>query len=218
MCIPPQSIIFPLSHCPCSVTRQQCITLASAMPHSDPSIIMGETKPGRLAARRCLIRMGPRPCVGHAVQITLDGYAWSGWIFGRYDVLVFLQQFLWMVSTDPISVWGEYANHVMEWFLELTHYAHYAPLSSYAKSYTVDKMFLFLFSIYSKLSTRNINNLRFWLLMCTQVRFCVQLRTCIMASWNGKVFRVLPDLCKEESTWPVTRSVDVFLLSKRLKK
>ena len=39
-----------------------------------------------------------------------DDYAWSVWIFRRYDVLVFLQQFLWIVSINPIGVWGEYAT------------------------------------------------------------------------------------------------------------
>ena len=42
-------------------------------------------------------------------------------IFGRYDVLVFLQQFLWMASIDPIGVWGEYANLMMVWFLDVAH-------------------------------------------------------------------------------------------------
>ena len=30
-------------------------------------------------------------------------YIWSVWVFGNYDVLVFLQQFLWMASTDPTT-------------------------------------------------------------------------------------------------------------------
>ena len=43
-------------------------------------------------------------------------------IFGRYDVLVVLQQFLWMASTDPIGVSGEYANPVTVWFLEVAYH------------------------------------------------------------------------------------------------
>ena len=43
-------------------------------------------------------------------------------IFGRYGVLVFLQQFLWMTSTDPIGVSGEYANPVTAWFLEVAYH------------------------------------------------------------------------------------------------
>ena len=38
-----------------------------------------------LVARRCLFRMGPR----YAMLIAWDDYAWSVWIFGRYDVLAF---------------------------------------------------------------------------------------------------------------------------------
>ena len=34
----------------------------------------------------------------------------------------FPQQFMWMVSTDPIDVWGEYANYLTGWFLEVGHY------------------------------------------------------------------------------------------------
>ena len=68
-----------------------------------------------LAAPRCLFKMGSR--YGRR-----DGYAWSVWIFGRYDDLVFLQQFLWIVSTDPIGVWGEYVNPLTAWFLGVAHY------------------------------------------------------------------------------------------------
>ena len=42
----------------------------------------------------------------------------------RYDVVVFLQQFLWMASTDPRGVWGEYANPLKMWFLGVAHYVH----------------------------------------------------------------------------------------------
>ena len=41
----------------------------------------------------------------------------SGWIFGRYDVLVFLQQFLWTAFTDSIVFLGETANPSTAWFL-----------------------------------------------------------------------------------------------------
>ena len=34
----------------------------------------------------------------------------------------FLQQFSWMVSIDPIGVWGEKANPLTEWCLEVAHY------------------------------------------------------------------------------------------------
>ena len=60
--------------------------------------------------------------VGHAVLIVWDDYVGSVWIFERYDALVFLWQLLWMVSTDPICVWGENANPVAVWFLDLAHY------------------------------------------------------------------------------------------------
>ena len=43
------------------------------------------------------------------------------WISGHHDVLVFLKQFLWMVSTDPIGVWGLYTNPLTAWFLEVAH-------------------------------------------------------------------------------------------------
>ena len=37
------------------------------------------------------------------------------WILRRYDILVFLQQYLWMASTVPMGVWDQYANSVMVW-------------------------------------------------------------------------------------------------------
>ena len=50
-----------------------------------------------------------------------DDYAWSLWIFGHYNVLVFQQQFLWMVSTEPLGVWSEYANPLMACLLGVAH-------------------------------------------------------------------------------------------------
>ena len=42
-----------------------------------------------------------------------------------YDVLVFLQQFFWMVSTDPsIGVWGEYGNPLTACFPGVAHYVN----------------------------------------------------------------------------------------------
>ena len=35
---------------------------------------------------------------------------------------MFLQQLLWMVSTDPIGVWGEYINPLTAWLLGVAHY------------------------------------------------------------------------------------------------
>ena len=37
------------------------------------------------------------------------------WILRRYDILVFLQQYLWMASTVLMGVWDQYANFVMVW-------------------------------------------------------------------------------------------------------
>ena len=60
--------------------------------------------------------------VGNAVQIAWDDYAWSLWIFCRYGVLVFLQQFLWMVSIDTLGDRGWYADPLTTWFLGVAHY------------------------------------------------------------------------------------------------
>ena len=75
-----------------------------------------------LAACRCLFRMGPRyGRWAHSVNhlrwlrmVCVD--IWALWHPG------FTQQFLWMVFTDHLGVWGEYANPLMVWFLEVAHY------------------------------------------------------------------------------------------------
>ena len=46
----------------------------------------------------------------------------SVWILRRYEVQGFWQYFLWMVSTDPIVVWDEYANPLSAWLFEVAHY------------------------------------------------------------------------------------------------
>ena len=50
-----------------------------------------------------------------------NDYAWSLWISGRHAVLVFLQQFLWIIS--PIDIPGECAIPLTLWFLEVAHSA-----------------------------------------------------------------------------------------------
>ena len=75
-----------------------------------------------LAARRWLFRTGPRYGRGvHSVNrlrwlrmVCMDIHAL--WLPG------FPQQFLWMGSTDPIGLWGEYANSLTAHFWEVSHY------------------------------------------------------------------------------------------------
>ena len=73
-----------------------------------------------LAAHRCLFSMGPR--YGRRAR-SVNRLRWLRIV----DIRAlwrpgFLQQFLWMVSADPIIVWGEYANPLTTWFLEVAHY------------------------------------------------------------------------------------------------
>ena len=73
-----------------------------------------------LAAHRCLFIMGPR--YGRRAR-SVNRLRWLRIV----DIRAlwrpgFLQQFLWMVSADPITVWGEYANPLTTWFLEVARY------------------------------------------------------------------------------------------------
>ena len=108
------------------------IVIAYAVPHHHLLITMGETKlclidkshvpnywhvnqgclssSGALQHAAAYSGWGLDTGVGQAMLITWDDNAWSVWIFVCYGVTVFLHHFLWMVSTNPIGVWGEYAN------------------------------------------------------------------------------------------------------------
>ena len=75
-----------------------------------------------LAAHRCLFRMGPQ--YGRRAR-SVNRLRWLRMVC--VDILSlwrpgFLQQVLWMVSTDPLRVWGEYANPLTAWFLGVAHY------------------------------------------------------------------------------------------------
>ena len=75
-----------------------------------------------LVAHHCLFRMGPR--YGHWVR-SVNCLRWLRIVCVDIRALwcpAFLQQFLWMVSTDPIGVWGQYANPLTAWFLGVAHY------------------------------------------------------------------------------------------------
>ena len=77
-----------------------------------------------IAARRCLFRLGPR--YGHWAR-SVSRLRWLRMVCVYIRALWrpgFPQQFLWMISTDPIDVWGEYVNYLTVWFLELAHYMH----------------------------------------------------------------------------------------------
>ena len=75
-----------------------------------------------LAARYCLFRMGPQ--YGRQAH-SVNRLRWLRAVCVDIRAMwcpSFLQQFSWMISTDPIDDWGEYANSLTVWFLEVTHF------------------------------------------------------------------------------------------------
>ena len=75
--------------------------------------------PMELAAHRCLFRVGPR--YGRWAG-SVNRLRWLRKVCVNIRALLcpgFPQQFLWKVSTDPIDVWGECANSLTGWFLEV---------------------------------------------------------------------------------------------------
>ena len=75
-----------------------------------------------IAARRYLFRVGPR--YGRRA-CSVNHLRWLRMVWVDIRVLLrpgFPQQFLWIVSTDPIDIWGEYDTSLAVQFLEVAHY------------------------------------------------------------------------------------------------